>query len=108
MRICPVTPARFSPSWHHATNSPTVISSLRAGTTMLNSTGPNEVPAGTRCSTAVGAVSPTDDFLPHGSHRIAHGRRRVAPAPPAQRCDLGAVRAHHGHVAFRAVVAARK
>src|SRR5437016_10004393 len=90
IRICPVTPARLRPSLHQSTNSPTVISSFKAGTTMLTSTDASVFPLGIRCAIAVGpavdvvdASLPTFQFLPHCYHGISQGFSGVALAAPA-------------------------
>src|SRR5437762_1510256 len=91
IRICPVTPACLKPSLHQSTNSPTVISSFRAGTTMLMSTAAIALPLGMRWAIAVVSASDgvvvalvTFQFLAHCHHGIFQGLSGVTPAAPPQ------------------------
>src|SRR5688572_4843136 len=106
MRICAVTPARWMPSLHQSTNSPTVIRSFSAGTTILRSTSPSVAFSGSKCR--ILGDSLMAQFLPHCLKRSLHRLAGAALALPSQAGDLRRIKAHDGDVAFPPTISAGK
>src|SRR5438105_7957071 len=106
IRICPAMPARLKPSLHQSTNSPTVISSFKAGTTMVMSTDAVALPLGMRWVIAVGSATggvaaalATFQFLAHCHHGIPQGPSAATPAAPAKAHIFRATNLHARHIA---------
>src|SRR5580704_3620108 len=103
----PLTPAVASPSVHQSTNSPTVSSSFRQGTTIETSTDSCSVSSASGSSVEVLTVHLPCGLGDVGVDGVEQSLGRGVGAAPAQRGEAVAAEAHDRHVALPPARAAR-